>query len=219
VDLLSLVGIATKRRGDYFDQAKSLATKYKTLDRLEEQMAKESKAVVKGLRDRQMRFEEYERTMVDKTITAALAAVYLATENQNPKAKMEKAWPTVVGDMLPPLTTFLNETKQAIDNGSLRQGDTTVDFAEGGVSSWPGLLGRVIRYIANPAYSFFNLGDNYVKQEQGYKEMRRVPLVDAKVCPDCVAFGNAGWQPMGTLPMPGRDCQCYDRCRCRIEYR
>lgn len=219
MDLLSLVGMATKRRGDYFDQAKALATKYKTLDRLEEQMAKESKAVVKGLRDRQMRFEEYERTMVDKTITSALASVYLATENQNPEAKMERAWPTVVGDMLPPLTTFLNETKQAIESGSLRQGDTTAEFAEEGMSSWPGLLTRVIRYIANPAYSFFNLGDYYRKEEQGYKEMRRVPLVDGRVCPDCTTYGNAGWQPIGTLPMPGRQCQCYDYCRCRMEYR
>ena len=68
MDLLSLVGMATKRRSDYITQAKDLASKYKTQPNLEEQMAKQSKLLVVGLRDKQMRWEEYERSMLDKTL-------------------------------------------------------------------------------------------------------------------------------------------------------
>jgi len=217
MDLLSLIGMATKRRGDYFTQAEALRKKVASQPELEEQMATEAKVLVKGLRDKQMRWEEYERSILDKTLISALAAVNLGAEDINPRGKMERAWPTIVGQMLPPLHEFLVETKNSIDDGSILLGNKTEDFGE--VSSWPGLLTRVIRYLANPSYSFFNLGQYYVREDQGYREMRRVPVLDRKTCPDCVNFGQLGWQPLGTLPMPGQDCQCYDRCRCRIDYR
>jgi hypothetical protein len=234
MDLLSAVGMATKRRGDYFQQAETLAKKVKERENLEDLMKKESLVVVKGLRDKQIRWEEYERTLLDKTLISALAAVYLGSEGKKPYEKMEKAWPVIVGDMLTPLVAFLKETEARLEDGILKIGDQTIDFADGipeemasnelqekyGVGqTWPGVLSRVIRYLANPAYSFFDLGRYYVREEQGYKEMRRVPRLDQRTCPDCIEFGNRSWQPLGTLPMPGRDCQCYDRCRCSIEYR
>ena len=42
MDLLSLVSMATKRRSDYFSQAKTLARKYKEQPSLEERMRAES---------------------------------------------------------------------------------------------------------------------------------------------------------------------------------
>ncbi len=234
MDLLSAVGMATKRRGDYFQQAETLAKKVKNLGDLETLMKKESLVVVKGLRDKQIRWGEYERTLLDKTLISALAAVYLGSEGKKPYDKMEKAWPVVVGDMLTPLIAFLKETESRLEDGILKIGDQTLEFDEknprevatnelqekyGVGQTWPGVLARVIRYLANPAYSFFDLGRYYVREEQGYKEMRRVPKLDKRTCPDCVEFGNVGWQPLGTLPMPGRECQCYDYCRCSIEYR
>ena len=243
MDLLSTVGLATKRRQDYFSQAKALAKKYKTQESLEDMMAKDAKVIVKGLRDKQMRWDEYERTLLDKTLISALAAVYLGAGDSKPDDKMEKAWPTIVGDMLLPLVKFLSETQEYIDDGTLRLGDKTMDFvdydfdnelletnpAEQGAieaakmvavgRTWTSLLGRVIRYIANPTYSFFNLGSYMKHQEQGYKEMRRIGLQDKKTCQDCTHYHGLGWQPMGTLPMPGRGCQCFDHCRCSIEYR
>lgn len=217
MDLLSLIGMATKRRGDYFTQAEALRKKVNSQAELEERMTEESKVLVKGLRDKQMRWEEYERSLLDKTLISALAAVNLGAEDINPRGKMERAWATIVGEMLPPLHEFLVETKDALDNGGILLGDKTQDFGE--VKSWPGLLIRVIRYLANPSYSFFNLGQYYVRQDQGYREMKRVPKLDSRTCPDCVMFGRLGWQPLGTLPMPGKECQCYDRCRCSIDYR
>lgn len=254
MDLLSMVGMATKRRSDYMQQARSLAKKYKSQPRLEERMAAESTGLVKGLRDKLMRWEEYERTVIDKTLTSALASVYLATEKNQPNDKMEKAWPIIVGDMLPPLTKFLAETKKYIDSGVLRLGDQTVDFAdydllgaipgainlgvdeieginpeeEGALEasqgraqgkSWPSLADRVSRYLATPTFAFYNLGQYMVAQDQGFKEMRRVAKEDKKVCIDCKNYDAQGWMPIGELPMPGKGCRCYDRCRCYIDYR
>jgi hypothetical protein len=217
-DLLSLVGLVTKRRGDYFQQAEDLARKAKSPEKLEEMMTVEAKLIVSALKNKQIKWEEYERSLIDKTIINALASVHLGSKKAKPKDKMEKAWPIIVGDMLPPMKEFLEETKQAIDSDTIRVGDSTEEFREG-VGSWLGLVSRVVRYIANPGYSFFNLGQFYVRQDQGYKEMRRVARQDNKTCPDCINFNSMGWQPLGSLPMPGRECQCYDRCRCSIEYR
>jgi hypothetical protein len=262
MDLLSMIGMATKRRGDYFAQAETLAKKSKNQEDLEQKMAQESKLIVKGFRDKQMRWDEFERTMLDKTLVSALAAVYLGSDKADPKSKMEKAWPAIVGDMLPPLTTFMDEVKDYIDQSILKIGDQTEDFADtdwnayfdndfelddvltdpedpskyqindpaakasqvastpGGVGrTWKGVVSRVLRYLSTPTFGFFNLGRFMRKQEQGFKEMRRVARKDKRTCIDCINYDEQGWQPIGSLPMPGHGCRCYDRCRCHIEYR
>lgn len=249
MDLLSLIGNATKKRGGYFSQARTLAKRAKTIGKLESLMQGESKVLVEALRDKQIRWEEYSRTLIDKTITSALAGVYLGAAKSKPDEKMEKAWPRVVGGLLPPLSEFLSQTKERIDSGVLLLGQKTFEFADYDVEamlddpdylpeegpevnntqtnpnllgigrSWLGVFSRVVRYLANPAYSFFALGDYYIKEEQGFKEMRRVARLDKKTCKDCLHMNSLGWKPIGSLPMPGQDCRCYDRCRCRIEYR
>ena len=219
-DLLSFIGMATKRREDYFSQAESLAKKCKDQPTLEERMRVESNALVKGYRDKLMRWEEYERSLLDKTLVSALASVYLGSEKDRPKEKMEKAWPTIVGDMIPPLVKFLGETKEYVDSGVLRLGDQTEEFAEGPPGrTWRSLANRVARYLATPTFSFFNLGEFYMSLDQGFKEMKRISHHDEQSCKDCESYSSQGWKPMGTLPMPGRDCQCYDNCRCYVEYR
>jgi hypothetical protein len=254
VDLLSLVSMATKRRSDFFSQAKTLARKYKEQPILEERMKAESLGLVKGLRDKLMKWGEYERTILDKTLVSALAACILGIKDDNLDRKLEKCWPIIVGDMLPPLTKFLAETKTYIDSGVLRLGDQTVDFADYGLlgavpgaidlgveeieginpeeegiqealqqraqgRSWPALADRVSRYMATPTFTFYTLGEYMVAQDQGFKEMRRVSKQDKKCCADCKLYDGMGWRPIGELPMPGKGCRCYDRCRCFIEYR
>lgn len=250
MDLLSLIGVVTKKRGGYFSQAESLAKKAKTIENLESLMGKESKTLVEALRSKQIRWEEYSRTLIDDTLVSALAGVYLGAKVSKPKQKLEKAWPTVVGSMLPPLVVFLEETKRRIDAGTLLLGQSNFDFADypdypedvdlddldalyGDIEepetpsegprkvgkSWLGVFSRVLRYMANPAYSFHSLGEYYVKEEQGFKEMRRIARRDKKACKDCIEFDEMGWQPIGSLPMPGQECRCYDRCRCRMDYR
>ena len=254
MDLLSMVGMATKRRSDYFAQAKTLARKYKEQPNLEERMKAESLGLVKGLRDKLMKWDEYERTMLDKTLVSALASCILGLKDSLTDQKLEKCWPIIVGDMLPPLAKFLAETKEYIDSGVLRLGDQTVDFADygllgavpgamdltvdeiGGINpeeegvqeasqgraqgkNWPSLADRVSRYLATPTFAFFALGEYMVAHDQGFKEMRRIAHRDKKTCLDCKNYGEQGWAPIGELPIPGKGCRCYDRCRCSIEYR
>jgi hypothetical protein len=253
MDLLSMVSMATKRRSDYMQQAKTLAKRYPSQPALEKRMREESIGLVKGLRDKLMRWEEYERSLLDKTLTSALASVIIGVNDQKVNEHLESAWPIIVGDLLPPLTQFLAETKTYLDNGTLRLGDQTQDFADGlddvipgavdletdelgDISpeedgrleasqgrahgkDWGSLATRVARYIASATFAFVALGAFMVARTLGNKEMRRVDRHDKSVCPDCRSYGEAGWQPIGSLPMPGKGCQCYDRCRCRIEYR
>lgn len=248
-----MVGLATKRRSDYFEQAKSLARKYPSQPSLEKRMREESVALVKGLRDKLMRWEEYERTLLDKTLVSALASVILGVKSEKVNESLESTWPIIVGDMLPPLNQFLAETKTYIDNGTLRLGDQTQDFADGfensipgdvdldddffdGISpeedgiaeasqgraqgkTWGSLATRVVRYIATSTFSFVALGAYILAKKVGYKEMRRLDRHDKRVCPDCKSYGESGWQPIGELPMPGKGCRCYDRCRCQVQYR
>lgn len=218
MDLLSLVGMVTKRRGDYFSQATSLAKKYKTQEKLEEVMAGEAKILVNALRLKQIKWSEYERSLIDKTLTSALAGVYMGSRKANPAKKLDKAWPIIVGNMLPPLKEFLDETKLAIDSQSLLVGNDSEEFREG-IRSWLGLVSRVVRYIANPSYSFFQLGEYFTREEQGFKQMKRIAQKDQRVCIDCSKYEKQGWQPLGSLPMPGQECRCYDRCRCSVIYR
>jgi len=130
MDLLSAISMVTKRRSDFFSQAKTLAAKCKDQPKLEERMRGEAIALVKGYRDKLMKWEEYERTLIDKTLVSALAAVILGVGTDKPEQKLEKSWPVIVGDMLSPLLTFLAETKTYIDSGVLRPGDQTLDFAD-----------------------------------------------------------------------------------------
>ena len=246
MDLLSAVGVVTKRRPDYYGQAETLAKKTGSQEALEERMFKESKALVKGLRDKQLKWSEYERSLMDKTLVSALAAVYLGAKDSKPREKMETAWPTIVGDMLPPLVKFMSETETYLKDGTLRLGDNTLEFEEipedvmpdsflsdddpqlrgdkeatqgrAQGKTWPSLAGRVARYIATATFSFFALGSFMIAQQVGNKQMRRVARHDKRTCPDCLRYDEMGWQPIGTLPMPGKGCRCYDRCRCFIEY-
>ena len=86
-------------------------------------------------------------------------------------------------------------------------------------ASWSGVESRVNRYIVSPIYGWHARGEMRKNVRLGYKEMRRITRGDNRVCPDCVGFGQQGWKPIGSLPSPGVDCRCYDRCRCIIEYR
>jgi hypothetical protein len=222
MDTLSLISEVTKNREKYFSLAQKLARRSKTLEKLESLMYRDSNLLSTSLSQGEIRSQEFFRSLIDKTLTSALASVILGSKSftqTDSERTFEKAWPIIVGQMLPPLTQFINEIQQGLDNGDLKVEDQSdyEDFSR--KMSWLGMAARVLRYIANPSYSFFSLGEYFEKERQGFKMMRRVPRVDDRTCSDCIEFGNMGWQPIGTLPMPGQQCRCYDRCRCRIEYR
>jgi hypothetical protein len=88
-----------------------------------------------------------------------------------------------------------------------------------GPATWKGLLGRLKRFRVTPLYRWLETGRFNDKEQGGHREMRRISRRDKRVCPDCRYYDSLGWVPIGSLPMPGVNCQCHDRCRCTFEYR
>lgn len=249
MDLLALIGDVAKRREDLFRQAEGLARKFKTQENLEKRRSSDSEKLVESLRNKTLSWVEYERSLSEGSLISSLAAVYLGAKGNSPRAIMERAWPMIVGELLPPLNTFLQETKEYLDSGKLVLEEDVEDFADadGGKAniwqgddiplppgespitvgkvdskkrpSWKGISSRASRYMASSTYSSSALGSHLVKVSQGFSYMRRFALHDDKTCADCARYAERGWQSLGSLPLPGKQCQCYDRCRCRVEYR
>lgn len=86
-------------------------------------------------------------------------------------------------------------------------------------ASWQGVEERLSRYLVTPVYSWYSFGEMERMNRIGMKQMRRVARLDKVCCDDCRGYDSMGWQPLGTLPVPGERCRCHDRCRCVIEYR
>lgn len=40
-----------------------------------------------------------------------------------------------------------------------------------------------------------------------------------KHCPQCIAYAELGWVPIGTLPISGQSCYCGLRCNCKLQTR
>lgn len=88
-----------------------------------------------------------------------------------------------------------------------------------GPATWKGMLSRLKRFLVTPLYRWFKTGEFNTKQQGGSGEMRRIAKTDGKVCQDCRYYSSLGWVPIGSLPMPGLQCRCHDRCRCQVVYR
>jgi hypothetical protein len=75
------------------------------------------------------------------------------------------------------------------------------------------------RLYLNKTTSSYWLGNATAQERASHpREMRRL-LAPVEHCPDCLVYASAGWVPVGTLPMPGVNCQCGANCRCSVEYR
>jgi hypothetical protein len=86
-------------------------------------------------------------------------------------------------------------------------------------ASWEGVEYRLGNYLAAPVYSWYTQGVMSNKQRTGFKEVKRDCRCDKKSCNDCQNWAAMGWQPIGTLPLPGERCQCLFNCRCALDYR
>jgi hypothetical protein len=80
------------------------------------------------------------------------------------------------------------------------------------------ILDRVSMYV-DAAAKFEELGRNESHRAEGFDEERRIAVDDGQSCSPCLDYANQGWQPIGTLPNRGQDCDCRSRCRCWKEYR
>ena len=86
-------------------------------------------------------------------------------------------------------------------------------------ASWEGVEFRLGNYLAAPVYSWYTKGVQSNKLRTGYKEVMRDCALDKATCRDCARWAALGWQPIGTLPLPGDRCQCLFNCRCALSYR
>jgi hypothetical protein len=146
MDTLSLISEVTKNREKYFSLAQKLARRTKTLEKLESLMYRDSNLLSTSLSQGEIRSQEFFRSLIDKTLTSALASVILGSKSftqTDSERTFEKAWPIIVGQMLPPLTQFINEIQQGLDNGDLKVEDQSdyEDFSR--KMSWLGMAARV----------------------------------------------------------------------------
>jgi hypothetical protein len=73
------------------------------------------------------------------------------------------------------------------------------------------------KLYVNAAKQAFAEGGRAGAKDAGEDEERRV-LSAAEHCPDCVAYANLGWQPIGTLPRIGESV-CRVNCKCSFQFR
>lgn len=90
------------------------------------------------------------------------------------------------------------------------------DLLSGAVSA-PMALARIGLYAQSVRGSYWQ-GAELRQQEQGYSLMRRILDSQAQHCADCLRYASQGIVPIGTLPLPGRRCECGARCRCSVRY-
>lgn len=244
MEFLSYVAGLTKRKGDLLKEAKKVAEEAKNLEGLEKMMAKKSSSLVSSIREGKINSSELFRAVSDSTLVSSMAAVALGSKGSKPDKTMEDEFPYAVTRLAPlsqfqaDFTHFRNSDNYEeddsfilppggydLDSESKYYGIPEDEFVSENAkessppASWSGVETRVNRYLVSPIYGWYNRGEIRKNVRLGYKEMKRVSQKDKKVCPECIEFEQQGWKQIGSLPSPGVDCRCFDRCRCSIEYR
>ena len=59
--------------------------------------------------------------------------------------------------------------------------------------------------------------ENQPPPKAGKTRLERRLLGQAEHCDDCVTYYQMGWQPAGTLPVPGEGTVCDGSCRCTLQ--
>jgi hypothetical protein len=76
---------------------------------------------------------------------------------------------------------------------------------------------RLGLYI-NDADTIREVGRNQAHIKAGFDEERRIRTKDDS-CQQCIGFAKLGWQSIGSMPDPGRDCDCRANCGCYKAFR
>jgi hypothetical protein len=90
-----------------------------------------------------------------------------------------------------------------------------VDDVQAGRASLAQALQRVRGYVGEARQQFFIAEREALRQSGRNFEERRV-LGAAEHCKDCLDYAARGWQPLGTLPIPGNASVCGKACRCSL---
>lgn len=109
--------------------------------------------------------------------------------------------------------------------GQMLRGDyqRLTNLAQGvanGTVSLPQALNRVRGYVGTARSNFLHAEREAATQAAALRGVRleeRRRLGAAEHCDDCVRYAALGWQPLGTLPVPGEASVCNRNCRCSLE--
>lgn len=91
---------------------------------------------------------------------------------------------------------------------------------QAGTVSEAQMLGRITNYVGSARALYYQAEREQMTFASGMVRIER-RLLDpgAQHCGDCITYADRGWQPLGTLPVPGNACKCSGRCRCSMQYR
>lgn len=111
--------------------------------------------------------------------------------------------------------------------GQMLRGDyqRLTNLAQGVVDgnvSLPQALNRVSGYVGTARSNFLHAERDASAdgaQRRGVRMEERRRLGASEHCVDCVRYAGLGWQPLGTLPVPGEASVCSRNCRCSLERR
>lgn len=109
--------------------------------------------------------------------------------------------------------------------GQLLRGDyeRLTNLARGiadGTVSLPQALNRVHGYVGTARSNYLHAERDAAHQAatlRGVQLQERRRLGPSEHCADCVRYAGQGWQPLGTLPVPGEGSVCSRNCRCSLE--
>lgn len=79
----------------------------------------------------------------------------------------------------------------------------------------PQALARSNLYVGSARVEFFaEQQANRRSAEAGMMTIEKRTLGNAEHCSGCVDYHERGWQPLGTMPVPGTGTPCLGNCRC-----
>lgn len=94
-----------------------------------------------------------------------------------------------------------------------------VDGVERGEVTIPQAMNRIQGYVSEARQQYFAAQRDATLATGRQIEERRV-LNAKESCNGCITYAAMGWQPAGTLPLPGEgDTQCGVHCLCSLEQR
>jgi hypothetical protein len=79
------------------------------------------------------------------------------------------------------------------------------------------LVRRMNIYVGDVKSSYWD-GRTKGQESAGQREEMRVLGATDRHCSDCVSYAGH-WEPIGSLPEPGDQCQCIGNCLCTKTYR
>ena len=115
----------------------------------------------------------------------------------------------------------MNYSKWGRVGNALRQqynwlNNFSVEIANGNLT--PAQIQYRVNMYAKSVRSSYFAGQRVAKEEAGLTMERRV-TTSGNPCDPCAKDEKMGWQPLGTLPVPGTDCKGLTNCMCYMEYR